>query len=216
MKLRRTAAVVAIPLLAGLALAACSTPSAGTAASVGGTTITTSQLTTTVDELKGQVTALEGASWDDAKATSRVLTDGVTYLLLDEAARREGITVTQGEVDKLVNDAIAANAGGDRAKFVENLAASGTPESQIPLAARAVIIKTALEKKLAPGETDAVKVDAAINAYLTKVADDLGVEVAPRFGRWDTEISGLADPPNDLSVPADLASATASPQPSGS
>ena len=216
MKLRRTAAVVAIPLLAGLALAACSTPSAGTAASVGGTTITTSQLTTTVDELKGQVTALEGASWDDAKATSRVLTDGVTYLLLDEAARREGITVTQGEIDKLVNDAIAANAGGDRAKFVENLAASGTPESQIPLAARAVIIKTALEKKLAPGETDAVKVDAAVKAYLTEIADDLGVDIAPRFGKWDTETAGLADPPNDLSSPGDGASASASPQPSAS
>ena len=31
-----------------------------------------------------------GASWDDAKATSRILTDNVTYLLLDGAARRAG------------------------------------------------------------------------------------------------------------------------------
>lgn len=216
MKLRRPAALVAIPLLAGLALAACSTPSAGTAASVGGTSISVSELSTTVDELKTQVTALKGASWDDEKATSRVLTDNVTYLLLDEAARRQNITVTQGEIDKLIGDAVAANAGGDRAKFVENLAASGTPESQIPQAARAVIIKTALEKKLAPGETDAVKVDAAVKAYLTEVADDLGVDIAPRFGKWDTETAGLADPPNDLSTPADGSGASASPQPSGS
>ena len=216
MKLRRPAALVAIPLLAGLALAACSTPTAGTAASVGGTTITVSELSTTVDELKTQVTALQGASWDDEKATSRVLTDNVTYLLLDEAARRQGITVTQGEIDKLINDAVAANAGGDRAKFVENLAASGTPESQIPQAARAVLIKTELEKKLAPGETDAVKVDAAVKAYLTEIADDLGVDIALRFGKWDTETAGLADPPNDLSSPGDGASASASPQPSAS
>lgn len=213
MKLRRTAAAVAI---AAFALTACSGPSAGTAVSVGDTTITVSQLSTTVDELKGQVTALDGASWDDEKATSRVLTDNVTYLLLDEAARREGITVTQGEVDKLVNDAITANAAGDRAKFVESLAASGTPESQIPLAARAVIIKSALEKKVAPGVTDATQIDKAVREYLAKVADDLGVDVAPRFGAWDTETAGLADPPNDLSVPGGAATATPTPQPSAS
>jgi hypothetical protein len=212
--LRPALALAAIALTAGLALSACSGPGAGAAATVGSTTISVSDLSTTVDELKAQVTALDGAQWDDAKATSRVLTDSVNYLLLDEAARRENITVTQGDVDKLISQAVDANAAGDRAKFAENLAASGTPESQIPLAARAVIIKTALEKKLAPGETDSVKVDAAVNGYLAKVAADLGVDIAPRFGRWDTETSGLGDPPNDLSVPADAGSA--SPQPSAS
>ena len=211
--LRRTAAAVAI---VALAVTACSSPSAGTAVSVGGTTITTAQLSATVDELKGQVIALAGASWDDEKATSRVITDNVTYLLLDEAARREGITVTQGEIDSLINKAIQSNAAGDRAKFVENLAASGTPESQIPLAARAVLIKTALEKKVAPGATDATVIDKAVREYLGKVADDLGVDVAPRFGSWDTETAGLADPPNDLSVPGGTASATATPAPSAS
>ena len=216
MKLRRP--VVALVAVGAFALTACSGPSAGTAASVGATSISVSQLSANVQELKGQVTALQGASWDDAKATSRILTDNVTYLLLDEAARREGITVTQGDVDKLINQAVESNAGGDRKKFVENLAAAGTPESQIPLAARAVLIRTELEKKLAPGETDSVKIDQAIKDYLQKVADDLGVDVAPRFGRWDTSIAGLADPPNDLSVPADAGSpsASASPQPSGS
>lgn len=216
MKLRRPA--VALVAVAAFALTACSQPSAGSAAAVGGTSISVAQLSANVEELKGQVTALEGANWDDAKATSRVLTDNVTYLLLDEAARREGITVTQGEVDTLINQAVESNAGGDREKFVENLAASGTPESQIPAAARAVLIRSALEKKLAPGETEALKVDQAVKDYLAKVADDLGVEIAPRFGRWDTEIAGLADPPNDLSVPADRvgASASATPQPSGS
>ncbi|HET7902420.1 MAG TPA: SurA N-terminal domain-containing protein [Candidatus Nanopelagicales bacterium] len=211
---RPAVVVVAIALTAGLALSACSGPGAGTAATVGSTTISVSELATTVDELKTQVTALDGAQWDDAKATSRVLTDSVTYLLLDEAARRENITVTQGDVDKLIQQAVDANAAGDRAKFAENLAASGTPESQIPAAARAVIIKSALEKKLAPGETDSVKIDAAVNGYLGKLADELGVDIAPRFGKWDTETAGLGDPPNDLSVPADAGSP--SPQPSAS
>ena len=79
-----------------------------------------------------------------------------------------------------------------------------------------MLIKTELEKKLAPGETDAVKVDAAVKAYLTEIADDLGVDIAPRFGKWDTETAGLADPPNDLSSPGDGATASASPQPSAS
>jgi hypothetical protein len=215
-KLRRPAAAAAAVVIAALALSACSQPSAGTAVSVGDTSISVSQLSANVAELKGQVTALQGASWDDGKATSRILTDNVTYLLLDEAARREGITVTQGEVDTLIDQAVQSNAGGDRAKFVENLAASGTPESQIPQAARAVLIKSALEKKLAPGETEALKIDEAVRGYLAKVADDLGVDVAPRFGKWDTDTAGLGDPPNDLSLPADAGSASASPQPSGS
>ncbi len=218
MKLRRPAVAAAAVVVAVLALSACSQPAAGTAATVGGTSISLSELSANVAELKGQVTALPGASWDDAKATSRVLTDDVTYLLLDEAARREGITVTQGDIDKLINDAVQSNAGGDRTKFAENLAASGTPESRIPAAARAVLIRAALEKKLAPGETEALKVDDAVKAYLAKVADELGVDISPRFGTWDTGTGGLGDPPNDLSVPADAGTpaTSASPQPSGS
>lgn len=208
---RRTVAVAAAAV-AVLALSACSSPSGGTAAQVGSVTISDQQLSQAVEELHAQLDASAGDQWNQQKATAFMLSSLVGRVVMNDAAVSEGISISQGDVDQLIADSIKNSADGDRAKLVANLAASGIPESQIPAAAKQELQRRALLAKLAPGETDAVKQDAALSAVIAKTADSIGVDIAPRFGAWDAKGNGLADPPNDLSAPA----ATATPSPAAS
>ena len=208
---RRTVAVAAAAV-AVLALSACSSPSGGTAAQVGSVTISDQELSQAVEELHAQLDASAGDQWNQQKATAFMLSSLVGRVVLNDAAVSEGISISQGDVDQLIANSIKNSADGDRAKLVANLAASGIPESQIPAAAKQELQRRALLAKLAPGETDAVKQDAALAAVIEKTANSIGVEIAPRFGAWDAKGNGLADPPNDLSEPA----ATATPSPAAS
>lgn len=209
---RRTVAAVAAVAFA-LTLTACgSSPSAGTAAQVGSVTISDSELARAVDELHAQLEVSAGDQWNQQKATAFMLSSLVGRQVIDDTAVSEGISISQGDVDALVADSIKNSAEGNREKFVANLAASGIPESQIPAAAKQELQRRALLAKLAPGETDAVKQDAALAAAVAKTAERIGVEIAPRFGAWDPKGNGLADPPNDLSSPVP----TATPSPSAS
>jgi hypothetical protein len=200
---RRTALVRAVGAMAlvGL-LAACGNNPSGQAAVVGSATVSDADVAASVEELRAQVTADKNAapSFDEGAATVAVVDRKTRSLLLEEAARREGITVTQGEVDDLIQTTVDQQFGGDRTAFDLAIASQqNIPASDVSDFARDFLIQRKLGEKLAPGG-DQQAVSAALTKYLSDLSKELGVEVAPRFGSWDDAGVGLGPVSNDLST----------------
>jgi hypothetical protein len=190
------AAVGALALV--VTLSACDPKEAGSAAVVGGARITETQ----INHDAALVLAAFAKAGTEAPSNATLLRTLVDRAIDDEiveaAGKAEKITITQGEIDKLISD------NGGRAKLTEDFATRDglwLPPGQIDDLARSSLIQLALGNKLVPGG-DATAVDAAVTKYKAKLAGELGVTVSPRYGSWSRtalEITGNLD---DLSVPA--------------
>lgn len=211
-----SAAALAVAVVSGCGV------QAGSAAVVGSTRISDSDVAAMVDELKQTIAADPTALFDSTKATAANVQRLTRHYLLDEAAAREGVVVTQAQVDQLISSTTTSTFGGDSTKFEQALASQyAVPPSQIPSFAHDVLESQALTAKLAPG-ADATTQQNKLNAYLAPLGQELGVEVSPRYGTWSFDTSTLAATPDDLSfVPsatpsAEPGSPSASPSPSAS
>lgn len=207
MNVRRPVALVAAAALAVLALAGCAQQQPGAASQVGDATVTDRQVADGVAELQTQLSAIKGATFDQAAATQSVLTILTQNLVFDQAAAREGITITQGEIDNYLDGVIKAS-GGTRQSVIDNAAsASQIPASQIDAIVRDNLIARELVTKIAPGVTDSNAQSKAFTDYMDKLTQQLGVQASPRFGTWKG--FKLGPVPDDLSfVPADGTSST--------
>jgi len=210
---RRPIALAAAASLAVLALAGCSNQ-AGVASQVGSTTITDRQVADLVAEVKAQNAKVAGSSFDEKSTTANVVAFLTQKQILEQAAAQEGVTVTQGDIDKLLTQAEAQV--GSRQKVVDTVFTNvGLPSSQVDAYVRYELLQSGLVAKLAPGVSDTTQQSKALSDYLAKFDAQLGVEVSPRFGTW-TGVA-LGPVPNDLSFdPAAAASASPTPQPSAS
>jgi hypothetical protein len=199
-RLRRTAAAVTI---ATLALAACGTNPAGSASVVGRQSVADADVARSVDEVHTQWLATPDADkFDEAAATLAVVQRKTRHLLLAEAGVREGIVVTQAQVDDLIDKTIQEQVGGDRARFETVLATQQSlAASEIPEYVRDFLTQTALAEKLAPG-ADQTASTPVIADYLAALSADLDVRVAARFGTWDAATVALGPVPDDLSTAA--------------
>ena len=215
-RIRRTAAIGAATL-ALLALAGCGTSKAGAASVVGATTVSDSDVAHMVDDLRTAIGEAATASFDEKSVTRSTVNRLTRHLLLAEAAARQGITVTQADVDKLINGTIASNFAGDTAAFEQAIASSKlVPPNEIESFARDALITVALNDKLAPGGT-AIDIQLKVSAYLGPLSKELGVEISPRFGTWSYAAATISDLPNDLSfVPGGTSTLAPSPAPSAS
>jgi len=187
-------------------LAACGSTLAGNAVSAGPTTVSDAQLAAMVDELQAQLIAMKQQSptFDEGTATGANVDRLMRSALLDQAAVREGIEVTRGEVDTLLSQVAQANFNGDM-KQVENALAEqqNIPASQVPSFARAYLVQQKLGEKLKPG-ADPTEQQKAVVAYLDALATEIDAQVAPRFGVWNAQTASLTPVPDDLSVLAPL------------
>ena len=188
-------------------LSACDPHETGSAAVVGGSgsprprSTTTRRRSSTRSRSRAPPlppTTCSSARWSTAPSTT-------TWWLA--VAKREDITITQGQIDNLID------TNGGRTKLTADFATRDglwLPPGQMDELARTSLIQIALGNKLAPGG-DANAVGTAVNSYKVKLAKQIDVHVSPRYGAWNPatlEISGSVD---DLSTPAVL---TPSPAPS--
>ncbi len=195
-RLRRTAAAVA---LAALALTGCSAAKAGAASIVGDQSVTDTQVADVADEVQAQVATVQGATFDEKTATIASLTSQTRHLILQAAAAKEGITVTQGQVDAFVQNIIDTQFAGKRQGLLDNLAAQASiPESRIDEAASDQLVYEAILAKIAPTATTDTAKSEALAKYMGVFVKEIGVEVAPRFGTWN--VFSLGPLPDDLSV----------------
>ena len=206
-RLRRTAVVVA---LAALALTGCSSQ-AGAASIVGDQTVTDSQVADIAGEVQTEMASIKGVTFDEKAATVASLTSQTRHLILDAVAEKEGITVTQGQVDAFVQNIVDTQFSGKREALVQNLVSqSNVPESQVARAARDQLIYDALIAKVASGATTDDAKAKAFSDYMKTFTAEIGVQVAARYGTWN--VFALGPVPDDLSfVPTPASSGAGRP-----
>ncbi len=194
-RLRRTAVVVA---LAALALTGCSNQ-AGAASIVGDQSVTDAQVADVANEVQTQLVSVKGATFDEKAVTVASLTSQTRHLILQAVAAKEGITVTQGQIDAFIKNIVDNQFSGKRQDLLDNLASqSNIPASRIDEAAGDQLVYDALLAKIAPAATTDAEKSKAFTDYMGAFVDQLGVQVSPRFGTWN--VFSLGPVPDDLSV----------------
>lgn len=203
------AAALAAAAAAAVLLTGCDPQQAGAAAIVGDVRISESEVNAAASDAMAAANKVppgQGQPIDETVLLKQNTTRLIEAQLIAIAAAQEGVTVTQSEVDKLLQQ---ASSGSDQLHFEGNLAVqAGVPPSGIDSFARDYLLRTKLGEKLVPG-TDTNAQAKAVNAKLAQVAEQVGVTVSPRYGTWDPAQETIVGPPNDLSV-------TPSPSPSAS
>lgn len=186
-------------------LSACNPAEAGSAAVVGPTRVTEATVMQDAKEVLAQIQAQNAPAPSTDVLLRELVQRQVDIRLYNEAARREGITVTQGQVEALITQA------GGRTNVENSFATADqqwVPASGVDDAARVYLIQQALVEKLAPGQSTTEQA-AALQKYLSDLSKEIGVSVSSRYGSWDAAKVAVVAPVNDLSSPA--ASPSASP-----
>lgn len=196
---RRLALAAATAAVAVLALSACGSAPAGAAATLGDTRISDSDLTAQVQEVleaKGQP-----ADSADASLVQQTLGRMITIRLLDVLAAREGVEVTQGQIDEEYAN-YSAQVGGQEALeevFLQENVAPSQLESIIRLQIQAQLLGLALAPEGSADEQGTAVFEAA-----SLLSEELDTTIAPRFGTWDPATLSLGPTPEDLSAPPAL------------
>jgi hypothetical protein len=182
-------------------------PQAGSAVVVGGTTVSDADIASMTDEVRDLYASYPkeftnaGASFDEGLVVSTNVNRVTRHLLLVEAAAREGIEVTQGQIDTAIRSALDSEFSGDRTQLSIALAA----QQQVPPSATSdVVYDFLVAQALAEKVDPANPTTAAVDKYLATLGTELGAQVAPRFGEWNSETAALTPVLNDLSVLAPL------------
>ncbi len=193
---RRTAGIVAVAALSGALLAGCTFDTAGAAVMAGDQRITEAQVSSDVGQVQSE---LGDAPFDSASVTRATVTRLTQQLLIGDAAQREGIAVTEGQIDTLLRDN-SQGSGGLPELEKALLTQFSVPSSAVRDYARTFLEQQALGRKLAPTGADGGAKAAA--DYLTALSNELDARVAPRYGTWDPATLSLGSPPTDLASPA--------------
>lgn len=197
--LRRVAgpAALALALTAAVpALTGCDPAQAGAAALVGGYRISEQQVQTDASDVLDAVDQSQGEPIEGGALLRATVQRLVVARLATVAAVREGITVTPGEVDQIIE------ANGGRDAVTQTLAQrQGVPASDVDAFARTSLQLEKVGVALAPAGTPEQQSTAAVE-YLTALSEELGVDISTRYGAWDSAGLSVVPAPDDLSEPA--------------
>ncbi|MDT0346959.1 SurA N-terminal domain-containing protein [Streptomyces litchfieldiae] len=217
MKRRRTSAlsVSAAALLATAAplLTGCSTDAhPGAAAVVGGERITVASVQAQVETVRdAQRARPEGDQL--ISASSGLTRDTVEFLVyaevLERAAQDAGVELTRRDVQEYRAQTEASVGGAEALAEAVLMPQNGTPlagEEQIDRMLRTQLLFQSLAQELgvAPDANGLTQ----MAAVLAETAEEIGVEVNPRYGEWDAEQVLLADAPTPWLRSADEDEAT--------
>jgi peptidyl-prolyl cis-trans isomerase SurA len=179
---RRVAAVASSAVLA-VALAACDANQVGAAAVVGGERITVAELQEHTREVV-EVTGAD-ATGDQAEIQLGVLNRMISFQLNDQVARDAGITITEAQIDEFIADQLIPQ----------------TPEGDLtPLLAQNWLTEDTLRDAVRQVLTiEEIGGSEAYVEAISAAAQELGVEVNPRYGTWDG--TQVAQASGSISVP---------------
>lgn len=192
--------IQALALVGVLALAGCSSSpqQAGSAAIVGKTAISEAEVSKAVTDARNEITYLPVEAVAQAPSLTQLGQMAIDRLVLSEllkaAAATNNITATTGEIESLMNDAYA-QYGKDQI-IAQLVVQNGISVNHINEFARDVVIQRKLMAALDPNG-DTTSQSSALGAYLSDLAKNLGVTLAPRYGTWN--------PDNIASIPGDTA-----------
>ncbi len=193
----RRLALAAAALTASVALlSGCANQEAGSAVTFTDGRISESTLQAAVAEIltaKG-----ESPTTPDAGLLQQTLGRLITQRLMNDLVAREGIEISQSEMDEL-RAGYAAQVGGpealDEVFLAENVAPSQI-ESILRLQLQAQELGFVLNPR-GSAEEQGLAVFQRLSAY----SDEVDTTVSPRFGTWDPEALSLGPIANDLATP---------------
>jgi FKBP-type peptidyl-prolyl cis-trans isomerase (trigger factor) len=122
----------------------------------------------------------------------------VRAALFAEAVSREGINVTDRDVAEYKAEVFEQYA--QETIEAQLVSQNAVPADDLDGFMREILVQRILMEKLAPGADNQTQF-LAMTEYLTALSEELGVELNPRFGKWDP--SNLISTPGDetLAVP---------------
>lgn len=179
-------------VLAGVVLSGCGQTLAGSAAVVGETRLTDSQLSQTVSTLSTELGIPESAQVSQA-----VLSRWMVGQLVEQLAEKSGVTVSKGEVDAAIATE-SENAGG-REAFEQGALQAGVLPEDIPDAVRTSLLIDKLSQFTVTDEDPSGQTGLITQVQL--LSQELDPQVSPRFGTWDAEQLSVGSLPDDLSTP---------------
>ncbi|MEV6210895.1 SurA N-terminal domain-containing protein [Kitasatospora sp. NPDC051914] len=188
----RTAAGV---LLAAAVLSACGGAPVhqGAAAVVGGERIPIAEVQAKVTALRDATAAAtpENARPEQAGLVRRTVAELVLDRVIARALADRGLSVSEGEIAE-ARQADAKMLGGDAALERQLLLRQGVAAADVPVFYRQQI---GIRKIAAAAGQDprTEQGDAVVRKALAEAGTALGVEVNPRYGRWDPEQIALVD-----------------------
>jgi hypothetical protein len=175
---------------------------AGSAAIIDGKVIPASAVSERVDKVRAQIQVTDPTLISEVPSliqiNQRVVDHFVRATLFEAAVEREGIKVTDRDVAAYRDEVYAQYAKETiEAQLVSQ---NAVPAYDVEGFMREILIQRVLMEKLAPGADNQTQF-LAMTDYLTALSEELGVELNPRFGKWDP--SNLISTPGDetLSVP---------------
>ena len=200
MKLR----VVATLILGVAVLTGCSdSPKlAGSAVVVDGKVIPASAVAERVDKVRSQIQVTDPSLVSEVPSliqiNQRAVDHFVRAALFAEAVSREGINVTDRDVAEYKAEVFEQYA--QETIEAQLVSQNAVPADDLDGFMREILVQRILMEKLAPGADNQTQF-LAMTEYLTALSEELGVELNPRFGKWDP--SNLISSPGDktLSVP---------------
>jgi hypothetical protein len=172
------------PVLAILLLTSCASMSSGV--SVGETNYSGQQIQKVVDEIL--------SARKDIDTTAMQLTQGPELLrdqaqflivtaLLDEIAKEKNIVVTKADVAARRAD-IVINVGGE-SELPTALVGANLAASNLDAYLKVLIISERLDAFFINSGTPETEAPALVAKAVTDMATKLGVEVNPKYGKWN-------------------------------
>lgn len=170
--------------------------SAGSAAVVGDSRITTAVVADQVE----QINTARGLPVDtvDAALTQSTVQRLIITDLVDQAAQRLGAEVTDGAIDAEIN-ALEQRSGG-RAELDQLLLESNIPPTGLESQIRTTLLVQRMGQVLDP-QADPQTQSQLVYEYVVALSEELDVSVSPRFGVWNPIDLNLGAPPADLAIP---------------
>jgi len=175
---------------------------AGSAVVINGKVIPVAVVAERVDEIRSEIQVTDPALMREipslVQINQRAVDHFVRASLFEEAVKREGIKVTDRDV-AAYRDEVFAQYSQDAVE-AQLLTQNAVPGKDVDQFMREIMIQRILMEKLAPGANRQTQF-LAMTDYLTALSEELGVELNPRFGKWDP--SNLISTPGDetLAVP---------------
>jgi hypothetical protein len=184
----RRVSAAALAVLTAIALGACDTQQIGAAAVVGDQRISVVELQDEVVAYSDSLPEPQPPTGDTTALQQALLERRIRHELFTVLAEREGVSVSEADIDRFLDD-FAAQQGGDLSGFY---AQNGFTEESVRPAVRDELVRQELQGTLGS--------DEAIFAELDAITEEIGVEVNPRYGSW--EAASLQRTTGSISEPA--------------
>lgn len=187
--------------LAALGVSGCQPVQAGAAATVGDERISTSALENTVEAVLAAQQRTQAGAPDEGQLQRSTLSRMIVGIIIGEAASREGVTVTRGEVDARI-DQVRQQVGGTQ-QLRQALLQDGIRPADLPSLVEQSLAAEKIGEKLVPGAGQQVQIErqTRVSQLLQQVSAGLDIEVSPRYGRWSAQQASVVPDFDELSQP---------------